>query len=65
MIDLFVLLMLESSNHLPPGTLQSVVCFILAGVEGRMHYLSLWVGMCLGDGDQDSQIQSLGSCHLM
>lgn len=57
--------MLESSNHLPPGTLQSVVCFILARVERRMHYLSLWVGMCLGDGDQDSQIQSLGSCHLM
>lgn len=22
-----------------------------------MHYLSLWVGMFLGDGDQDSQIQ--------
>lgn len=49
--------MLESSSYLPPGTLQSVVCFILARVEGRMHSLSLWVGICLGDGDQDSQIQ--------
>lgn len=25
-----------------------------------MHYLSLWVGMCLGDGDQDSQSRESG-----